>query len=80
MSDHVNEHLGRRLRSRRRVMELTQADVAQTCGIGVSRIHKYESAANAMPAAMLWKLATVLGVDVRYFFEGLSTPLAAPAE
>jgi transcriptional regulator with XRE-family HTH domain len=81
MPDHVDEHLGRRLRNRRRMMELTQADVARTCGIGAQRIHKYESAANAMSAAMVWKFATVLGVDIRYFYEGLSPETeAGPAE
>jgi len=80
MSDPVNEHLGRRLRNRRRSMELTQTDVARTCGIAFQRIQKYESAANPMSAAMVWKFATVLGVDVRYFYEGLSPEPGAPAE
>lgn len=81
MPDNVDQHLGRRLRTRRRLMELTQAEVARTCGIPFQRINKYESAANAMSAAMIWKFATVLGVDVRYFYDGLSPEAgAAPAQ
>ena len=52
-------------------MGLTQQDVGAALGIRFQQVQKYESAANRMSAAVLWKLANLLDVDVRYFFDGL---------
>jgi transcriptional regulator with XRE-family HTH domain len=71
MSDEIDEHLGKRLRRRRRLLGLTQHQLASACGVRFQQIQKYESAANRMSAAVLWRLAKVLDVDVRYFFDGL---------
>jgi transcriptional regulator with XRE-family HTH domain len=67
----VNIHLGQRLRRRRRVLGLTQQDLAAACGMRFQQIQKYECAANQMSAARLWRLAQALEVPVTYFFEGL---------
>jgi len=53
-------------------MGLTQQDVGEALGIRFQQVQKYESAANRMSAAVLWKLSNLLEVDVRYFFDGLS--------
>jgi transcriptional regulator with XRE-family HTH domain len=73
MDEGVDIHLGKRLRWRRRHMGLTQQDLGVACGVRFQQIQKYESAANRMSAAVLWRLAKVLQVDVRYFFDGLET-------
>lgn len=52
--------IGRRLRARRRMVELTQAQVAARCGLTFQQIHKYEAGAVAMPVARLVQLAAVL--------------------
>jgi len=72
MSERVDIHLGKRLRWRRKAMGLTQQDVGVALGIRFQQVQKYESAANRMSAAVLWKLANLLDVDVRYFFDGLA--------
>ena len=71
MDESVDTHLGKRLRWRRRHMGLTQQDLGVACGVRFQQIQKYESASNRMSAAVLWRLAKVLQVDVRYFFDGL---------
>jgi transcriptional regulator with XRE-family HTH domain len=71
MSERVDIHLGKRLRWRRKAMGLTQHDVGQALGIRFQQVQKYECAANRMSAAVLWKLSTLLDVDIRYFFDGL---------
>lgn len=53
-------------------MGLTQQHVGEALGIRFQQVQKYECAANRMSAAVLWKLAKILDVDVRYFFDGLS--------
>jgi transcriptional regulator with XRE-family HTH domain len=71
MNDEIDEHLGRRLRRRRRLLGLTQQQLAVACGVRFQQIQKYECAANRMSAARLWQLAQVLEVPVSYFYEGL---------
>jgi ribosome-binding protein aMBF1 (putative translation factor) len=73
----VDSHVGRRLRRRRRLLGLTQVDLARACGTSFQQIQKYECAAARMSIARLWRLAGVLGVDFGYFFEGLP-PLRRP--
>jgi transcriptional regulator with XRE-family HTH domain len=70
--EEIDVHLGRRLRRRRRLLGLTQQQLAGACGVRFQQIQKYECAANRMSAARLWQLAEVLEVPVGYFFEGLS--------
>ena len=71
MNDEIDVHLGRRLRRRRRLLGLTQQQLAGACGVRFQQIQKYECAANRMSAARLWQLADVLQVPVSYFYEGL---------
>jgi transcriptional regulator with XRE-family HTH domain len=69
--DEIDIHLGRRLRRRRRLLGLTQQELAHACGVRFQQIQKYECAANRMSAARLWQLAEVLEVPISYFYEGL---------
>ena len=57
---------------RRRLLGLTQQELAHACGVRFQQIQKYECAANRMSAARLWQLAEVLEVPVSYFYEGLT--------
>ncbi len=77
MDQLLNEHIGRRLRLRRRALGLSQSDLAERAGLRFRQIHKYESAENRTSSATLWRLACALDVDVHYFFEGLRTPKPA---
>ena len=53
-------------------MGLTQKDLAADCGLRFQQVQKYESATNRMSAAMIWKLSGVLGVEVQFFYDGLT--------
>ncbi len=68
----IDLHIAKRLRSRRRHLGLTQAQIAVSIGVRFQQIQKYECAANRVSAARLWHLAQVLEVAPNYFFEGLS--------
>ena len=78
MSDTIDIHLGKRLRRRRRLLGLTQQQLAATCGVRFQQIQKYECAANRMSAARIWQLAEVLEVPVGYFYEGLGAEREPP--
>ena len=76
MGDDIDLHLGKRLRRRRRLLGLTQQQVAERVGIRFQQIQKYECGANRISAARLWQLAQVLDVPINYFYDGLvETPM-----
>jgi transcriptional regulator with XRE-family HTH domain len=80
MADEIDVHLGRRLRRRRRLLGLTQQEVAESCGVRFQQIQKYECAANRMSAARIWRLAEVLETPVSYFYEGFAETRARGEE
>jgi transcriptional regulator with XRE-family HTH domain len=73
MSTDIDLHLGKRLRRRRRLLGLTQQQLASVCGVRFQQIQKYECGANRISAARIWQLAEALDVPVGYFFDGLSS-------
>lgn len=79
MAADIDLHLGRRLRRRRRLLGLTQQQLALQVGIRFQQIQKYECGANRISAARLWQLAEALETPVAYFYEGLAEALEAPA-
>lgn len=72
MSDDIDIHLGKRLRRRRRLLGLTQQQLAGSVGVRFQQIQKYECGANRISAARLWALSEALEVPVGYFYDGLS--------
>jgi transcriptional regulator with XRE-family HTH domain len=80
MGNGVDELLGRRLRLRRRIMGLTQNELAAKVGVRFQQIQKYESGANRISAARLWGFSQALEVPVSYFFEGLGSARRSTAE
>jgi len=61
--------IGRRLRARRRLLEMTQSDVASACGTTFQQIHKHETGAGTLSVARLLKLAQVLRTPVAELIE-----------
>lgn len=73
MGNDIDLHLGKRLRRRRRLLGLTQQQLAGVVGVRFQQIQKYECGANRISAARLWSLAEALEVPVGYFYDGLTT-------
>lgn len=71
MAGSIDLHLGKRLRRRRRLLGLTQQQLASAVGVRFQQIQKYECGANRISAARLWELSEALEVGVVYFYEGL---------
>jgi transcriptional regulator with XRE-family HTH domain len=82
MSNEIDLHLGKRLRRRRRLLGLTQQQLAGAVGVRFQQIQKYECGANRISAARLWQLSEALEVPIGYFYDGLSNAPCAeqPAE
>lgn len=73
MANDIDVHLGKRLRRRRRLLGLTQQQLAGAVGVRFQQIQKYECGANRISAARLWQLSEALEVPVGYFYDGIST-------
>lgn len=71
MTHDVSSHIGARLRTRRRLLGLSQSVLGAGIGVSFQQIQKYECAANTLSAGRLWALALQLGVGMDYFFDGL---------
>ncbi len=72
MANDIDLHLGRRLRRRRRLLGLTQQQLASAVGIRFQQIQKYECGANRISAARLWQLSEALEISIGYFYDGIT--------
>ena len=79
MATDIDLHLGRRLRRRRRLLGLTQQQLAVQVGVRFQQVQKYECGANRISAARLWELAEALSTPISYFYDGLSEANERPA-
>ena len=70
----VDLYVGARLRIRRKMMGLSQTQVADALGITFQQIQKYERGANRISASKLHAAAMFLKTPVAFFFEGLEDP------
>ncbi len=75
MADETDLYVSRRLRRRRRLLGMTQQELAEQVGVRFQQIQKYECGANRMTSSRLFDLARAMNVTVQYFFEGLNEQL-----
>ena len=64
----IDNHVGHRLRARRKELGLSQNRLAEAIGVTFQQIQKYERGANRVVASRLYDLAAALDVPVSYFF------------
>ncbi len=76
----VDDHVGRRVRERRRKRGMTQTELADALGTSYQQIQKYEGGTNRVSAGRLYVLAQALGVTVGYFFKGTGSPVRPTTE
>lgn len=68
----IDRVVGARMRERRIMLGLTQQQMAELIGVTYQQAHKYEKGINRIAAGRLYSVAQALGVDVSWFFEGLT--------
>ncbi|OBY25203.1 helix-turn-helix domain-containing protein [Leisingera sp. JC1] len=73
----IDVHIGGKIRHRRRFVGKGQPQLASEAGVKFPQIQKYETGENKIYVSRLWEIAVALGVDVAFFFEGLSEPTRA---
>ena len=64
----IDEHVGRRIRSRRNELRLNLETVAKAIGCSTQQLRKYETGENRASAGVLHRLGKALGVRANYFF------------
>ena len=69
----VDIHVGKRLKKRRKLLGLTQTELANMLGLSFQQIVKYEKATNRISASRLVDLSNVLNVSISYFFNEMPT-------
>jgi transcriptional regulator with XRE-family HTH domain len=70
----VDQHVGRRIRGKRRALGLSEDQLAAALGVDRSKIDAYEHGAERVPPDHLIKLSQILGVPVAYFFPSTPCP------
>jgi len=70
--DPIDCHVGARIKARRTGLGISQAEMGRALGVTFQQVQKYENGSNRVGSSNLFRIATLLGVGVGYFFEGLS--------
>lgn len=67
-SSRIDSYIGNRVRMARKILNLSQQDLAQRLGISFQQVQKYEKGTNRISASRLHQLALIVGVPVSFFF------------
>jgi transcriptional regulator with XRE-family HTH domain len=73
----IDAHVAGRLRTYRRQLGLSQADVAKQLGVTFQQIQKYEAGINRVGAGRLFQLALLYGMPIGEFFP--NSPISVDA-
>jgi transcriptional regulator with XRE-family HTH domain len=65
----LDKHIGRRIRMRRMMLDMSQAELATRIGLTFQQVQKYEKGTNRVSASRLRDLSRVLAVPLSFFFE-----------
>ena len=72
----TDQHVGSRLRMRRKMLGMSQERLAEALGITYQQVQKSEKGANRIGASRLQQISHILQVPVAFFFEGAPNALA----
>ena len=70
----IDLHVGARIRTRRKILGVSQEKLAESLGLTFQQVQKYERGANRVSASKLYEIASALQTQIVYFFEGLADP------
>ena len=68
-ADATDRHVGNRVHVRRRMLHLSQMQLAKSVGVAFRQVQKYEMGINRISASQLYRIASALNVPVEFFFE-----------
>ena len=68
----IDKHVGSRLRMRRKMLGMSQEELAEALKIASQQVQKYEKGTDRISASRLQHISHILQVPVPFFFEGAS--------
>ncbi len=68
-ADLIDHHVGKRLKTRRILLGLSQQDLGDAVNVSIQQIQKYEKATNRISSGKLYALSQLLQVPISYFFD-----------
>jgi transcriptional regulator with XRE-family HTH domain len=68
--DPIDQHVGARVRMRRKMLAMSQEQLADALGITYQQVQKNETGINRIAAGRLQQISHILQVPVGFFFEG----------
>ncbi len=75
----IDQHVGLRVRMRRKVLKITQEELAEKLGLTFQQVQKYERGMNRISASRLYDVAQVLQTPISFFFEDMSDDVVTNA-
>jgi transcriptional regulator with XRE-family HTH domain len=70
----VDKEIGSRVRMRRMLIGMSQEKLGEMLGLTFQQVQKYEKGTNRISVGRLLDIAGVLGVDIHYFYDGVTGP------
>ena len=67
----IDKHLGSRVRARRIMLGMSQEKLADALGLTFQQVQKYEKGINRIGASRLLHMASILDVNIEFFFSGV---------
>ncbi len=67
--DERNIEIGRRIETRRKILNVSSRDLGQILGVSYQQIYKYECGRDRVSITKLKKIAEALQTDISYFIE-----------
>ena len=73
----IDAQVGNRVRLRRMLIGMSQERLGELLGLTFQQIQKYEKGVNRIGAGRLFEVSRILGVNIDYFYEGVSSQLSS---
>ena len=68
----IDRHIGERIRVRRRLLRMSAAEAAAKLGVSEAVLAEFEAGLLRIDVRTLMRLVPLLGVRMRYFYDGLA--------
>jgi transcriptional regulator with XRE-family HTH domain len=68
----IDKEIGSRMRMRRMLIGMSQEKLGEMLGLTFQQVQKYEKGTNRISVGRMIDIAHVLGVEIGFFFEGLT--------
>jgi transcriptional regulator with XRE-family HTH domain len=77
--DPVDMLVGRNIKLHRLAKSMSQEELAHKLGLTFQQLQKYERGINRVGGGRLFRIASILGIEISAFFEGADRPEPTPA-